>query len=87
MEVRNFSSSAEKYFFQHEKRNFVSQRGDVISSMGETVLSVDMTGENELPYSLLHVIMTMKMMMTTMVMMMMMMMMILAIEGLRSLTL
>ena len=59
--------------------------------MGETVLSVDMTGENELPYSLLHVIMTMKMMMTTttmmMVMMMMMMMMILAIEGLRSLTL
>ena len=54
--------------------------------MGETVLSVDMTGENELPYSLLHVIMTMKMMMTTMVMMMMMMM-ILAIEGLRSLTL
>ena len=83
MEVRNFSSSAEKYFFQHEKRNFVSQRGDVISSMGETVLSVDMTGENELPYSLLHVIMTMKMMMTTMVMMMM----ILAIEGLRSLTL
>ena len=86
MEVRNFSSSAEKYFFQHEKRNFVSPRGDVISSMGETVLSVDMTGENELPYSLLHVIMTMKMMMTTM-MMMMMMMMILAIKGLRSLTL
>ena len=51
--------------------------------MGGTVLSVDMTRENELPYSLLHVIMTMKMMMT----MMMMMMMILAIEGLRSLTL
>ena len=61
--------------------------------MGGTVLSVDMTRENELPYSLLHVIMTMKMMMTTttmmmvMMMMMMMMMMILAIEGLRSLTL
>ena len=64
-------------------RNFVSPRSHVISSMGETVLSVDMTGENELPYSLLHVIMTMKMMMTTMMMMMM----ILAIEGLRSLTL
>ena len=61
--------------------------------MGGTVLSVDMTRENELPHSLLHVIMTMKMMMTTtmmmvmMMMMMMMMMMILAFEGLRSLTL
>ena len=61
--------------------------------MGGTVLSVDMTRENELPHALLHVIMTMKMMMTTttmmmvMMMMMMMMMMILAIEGLRSLTL
>ena len=60
--------------------------------MGGTVLSVDMTRENELPHSLLHVIMTMKMMMTTttmmmLMMMMMMMMMILAIEGLRSLTL
>ena len=62
--------------------------------MGGTVLSVDMTRENELPHSLLHVIMTMKMMMTTttmmmvmMMMMMMMMMMILTIEGLRSLTL
>ena len=70
-----------KYFFQHKKRNFVSPRGHVISSMGETVLSVDMTRENELPYSLLHVIVTMKMMMTTTMMM------ILAIEGLRSLTL
>ena len=61
--------------------------------MGGTVLSVDMTRETELPHSLLHVIMTMKMMMTTttmmmmVMMMMMMMMMILAIEGLRSLTL
>ena len=56
--------------------------------MGGTVLSVDMTRENELPHSLLHVIMTMKMMMTTTTMMMvMMMMMILAVEGLRSLTL
>ena len=32
MEIRNFSSSVEKYF-QHLKRNFVSPNGYVISSM------------------------------------------------------
>ena len=43
LEIRHFSSSVEKYFtsvaqrtseifFQHEKRNFVSPRGHVISS-------------------------------------------------------
>ena len=44
LEIRNFSSRVEKYFtrslrslvtyiFQHEKRNFVSPRGHVISSI------------------------------------------------------
>ena len=32
LEIRNFSSRVEKYF-QHEKRNFVSPRGHVISSI------------------------------------------------------
>ena len=32
LEMQNFSSSVEKYF-QHEKRNFVSPRGHVISSI------------------------------------------------------
>ena len=33
LEIRNFSTRVEKIFFQHSKRNFVSPRGHVISSI------------------------------------------------------
>ena len=53
LEIRNFSSSVEKYFtserservkyfFQHEKRNFVSPRGHVISSISAIMWKDDM---------------------------------------------
>ena len=36
LEIRNFSSHVEKYF-QHSKRNFVSPRGHVISSIYQLI--------------------------------------------------
>ena len=33
LEIQNFSSRVEKIFLQHSKRNFISPRGQVISSV------------------------------------------------------
>ena len=40
LEIRNFSSRVEK-IFQHSKRNFVSQRGHVISSIYQGLHSLE----------------------------------------------